>query len=265
MKGSIKESLTRQPNILLTREDIGRYVLLPGDPGRCEKIAAYFDNPHFLFKNREYVGYSGTILGEKVAVVSSGIGCPSTAIAVEELIGIGVEIFIRVGTSGGIQPFCNTGDVAIVNGAIRDEGTTSNYLPVEFPALADIDVILALKEGAQRTGIPYHIGITHSKDSFFGEMEPERMPVDRDLLARWKAWSYGGAICSEMEASTIFIICSIHKKKAGGVMLMAGNKTPDITSGDGEIQSFNKLFNVDRAIRVAIAGVKVLIENEHLA
>lgn len=250
----------RQPNIRLSQQDIGKYVLLPGDPGRCEKIAAYFDDPRFLYQNREYASYSGTLLGEKVAVVSTGIGCPSTAIAVEELIAIGAEYLIRVGTSGGIQPFCKTGDVAIVSGAIRDEQTTSSYLPVEFPALADIDVVLALKEGAQRTGLPYHIGITHSKDSLHSEIEPETMPIGKDLSARWKAWLDGGAICSEMEASTIFIISSIRKKKAGGVMLMAGYDSPEKTSPE-EIKNWNTLFDVDRAIRVAIEGVKVLIEH----
>jgi len=252
----------KQPNIHLSRENIGRYVLLPGDPGRCEKIALYFENPCFLSKNREYVSYSGTLLGEKVTVLSTGIGCPSTAIAVEELIGIGADTLIRVGTSGGIQPNCKTGDVAIVNGAIRDEGTTSSYLPIEFPALADIDVVLALKEGARRKGITSHIGITHSKDSYYGEVEPERMPIAGDLLARWKAWSDGGAICSEMEASTIFIICSIHKKRAGGVMLIAGNESTNAISEE-EYQKVKMLFDVDRAIQVAIEGVKVLIENDH--
>lgn len=250
----------RQPNIRLSQQDIGKYVLLPGDPGRCEKIAAYFDDPRFLYQNREYASYSGTLLGEKVAVVSTGIGCPSTAIAVEELIAIGAEYLIRVGTSGGIQPFCKTGDVAIVSGAIRDEQTTSSYLPVEFPALADIDVVLALKEGAQRTCLPYHIGITHSKDSLHSEIEPETMPFGKDLSARWKAWLDGCAICSEMEASTIFIISSIRKKKAGGVMLMAGYDSPEKTSPE-EIKNWNTLFDVDRAIRVAIEGVKVLIEH----
>jgi uridine phosphorylase len=256
-----KHSLIRSTVFNLPRYDIGRYVLLPGDPGRCEKIAAYFDNPCFLFRKREYVGYSGTILGKKITVISTGIGGPSTAIAVEELANLGADIFIRVGTSGGIQPYCHTGDVAIVTGAIRDEGTTSNYLPIEFPAIADVDVTLALKEGAQRIGIPYHLGISQSKDSLYGEIEPYRMPVDRDLGKRWKAWADGGAICSEMEASTIFIICSIYKKKAGGVMLMAGNETPNSAMGE-ETQDFKNLFNVDRAIRVAIEGIKVLIEHE---
>ncbi len=121
--------------------DVGRYVLLPGDPGRCEKIAAYFDDAHFVSQNREYVIWTGSLLGEKVSVASTGIGCPSTAIAVEELVDVGADTFIRVGSSGAMQPHARMGDVAIITGAIRDEGTTSHYLPIEFPAIADLDVV----------------------------------------------------------------------------------------------------------------------------
>lgn len=250
-----------QYHIQMKKGDVGRYVFLPGDPGRCEKIAAYFDDPKHIAYNREYNTYTGTLLGEKVSVVSTGIGCPSTAIAVEELIKIGADTFIRIGTSGGMQPNIKTGDVAIVNSAIRDEGTTSHYLPIEFPAVADIDVVVALREGAKRAGIPYHVGPTQSKDSFFGEIEPDRMPVADRLNRRWKAWIDGGAVCSEMEAAAIFIISSIHRKRAGGVMLMASLDD----AGEESPEKHAELFNVDRAIRVAIEGLKVLIEQDKAA
>ncbi len=151
-------------HIQLKKGDVGRYILLPGDPGRCEKIAQFFDNPRFVTSNREYTTYTGSLLGEKVSVVSTGIGSPSAAIAMEELIAIGADTFIRVGTSGGMQPEVKTGDVAIITGAIRDEGTTKQYLPCEFPAVANLDVVIALREGAVRAGIPFHLGISHSKD-----------------------------------------------------------------------------------------------------
>jgi uridine phosphorylase len=236
-------------------------VFLPGDPGRCEKIASYFDEPEFITQKREYVTYTGKLLGQKVSVTSTGIGCPSTAIAVEELIAIGADTFIRIGTSGAIRPSTNAGDVAIVTGAIRDEGTTLHYMPVEFPAVADLDVILAMKEGAIRANIPYALGITQSKDSFYGEVEPERMPIAQQLQNRWKAWTEGGAICSEMEAAALFIISSIHRKRAGGVMLMAGSadKQPETPQ---EWEVFNKMFDVHRAISTAIEGLKVLIEQD---
>lgn len=247
-----------QYHIQMKKGDVGRYVFLPGDPGRCEKIASYFKNPQLVAYNREYKTYTGTLLGEKVSVVSTGIGCPSTAIAVEELIAIGADTFIRIGTSGGMQPGIRTGDVAIVNAAIRDEGTTLHYMPVEFPAVADIDVVLALRTAAQKVGIPYHVGPTQSKDSFYGEIEPERMPVDSRLISRWKAWLAGGAVCSEMEAAAIFIIASIHRKRAGGVMLM-GSMDESVEETIEEKEAF---FDIDRAIRVGIEGMKLLIEKD---
>lgn len=247
-----------QYHIQMKKGNVGRYVFLPGDPGRCEKIANYFDNPELIAYNREYKTYTGTLLGEKVSVTSTGIGCPSTAIAVEELIAIGADTFIRVGTSGGMQPNIKTGDVAIVNAAIRDEGTTSHYMPIEFPAIADVDVVVALREAAVKIGMPYHIGPTQSKDSFFGETEPDRMPVNTRLNRRWKAWIAGGAVCSEMEAATLFILSSIYRKRAGGVMIMAS------LDDDGEetIEEKKALFNVDRAIQVGIEGLKILIEKD---
>ena len=245
-----------QYHIQMKAGDVGRYVFLPGDPGRCEKIAGYFDNPKQIAYNREYKTYTGTLLGEKVSVMSTGIGCPSTAIGVEELIKIGADTFIRIGTSGGIQPGTKTGDVAIVNSAIRDEGTTLHYMPPEFPAIADIDVVAAMRSGAQKAGIPYRVGPTQSKDSFYGEVEPDRMPVSDRLNRRWKAWVDGGAICSEMEAAAIFIISAIHRKRAGGVMLMASmeeNEDPEERAA---------LWDIDRAIRVAVEGLKLLIEQD---
>jgi uridine phosphorylase len=250
-----------QHHIHLHPGDVGRYVFLPGDPGRCEKIASYFDEPEFIAQNREYVTYTGKLLGQKVSVTSTGIGCPSTAIAVEELIAVGADTFIRIGTSGAIQPGTKAGDVAIVTGAIRDEGTTLHYMPVEFPAVADIDVVLAMREGAIRAGIPYAMGISQSKDSFYGEVEPERMPIAAQLQNRWKAWVDGGAVCSEMEAASIFIIYSIHRKRAGGVMLMAGSADTQPQTPE-EHDEFNKMFDVHRAISAAVEGIKVLIEQD---
>jgi len=243
-------------HIQMKKGDVGRYVFLPGDPGRCEKIASYFDNPELIAYNREYKTYTGTLLGEKVSVTSTGIGCPSTAIAVEELIKIGADTFIRIGTSGGMQPGTRTGDVAVVNSAIRDEGTTLHYMPPEFPALADINVVAAMRSGAEKAGIPYRVGPTQSKDSFFGEVEPDRMPVADRLNRRWKAWIDGGAICSEMEASAIFIISAIHRTRAGGVMLMASMEDKE------DPEEREALWDIDRAISVAIEGLKILIEKD---
>jgi uridine phosphorylase len=209
-------------HLRLKKGDVGRYVLLPGDPGRCEPIAALFDNPRHIATNREYVTYTGELNGVPVSVVSTGIGCPSTAIAVEELLKVGADTFIRVGTSGSIQLDTPSGQLAVVTAAIRDEGTSSHYLPMEFPAIAHPQIVDALVTASKTTGAMVRCGVTQSKDSFYGEVEPERMPMAQRLADRWKAWREGGAICSEMEASALFIISSIHGARAGGVMHMMG-------------------------------------------
>lgn len=211
-----------QHHLNIQRGDVGRYVLLPGDPGRCEPIAALFDNPRHVATNREYVTYTGTLEGVPVSVVSTGIGCPSTAIAVEELIKTGADTFIRVGTSGSIQTDTPSGHLAIVTAAIRDEGTTSHYLPIEFPAIAHPQIVDALSSAAKTMGAETLRGVSQSKDSFYGEVEPDRMPMASRLKDRWLAWRRGGAICSEMEASALFILSSMYGARAGGVMHMMG-------------------------------------------
>ncbi len=237
----------KQHHIQLEKGDGGRYVLLPGDPGRCEVIAKHLDNAVHVATNREYVTYTGYLDGVKVSVTSTGIGCPSAAIAVEELARVGADTFIRVGTSGGIQPGTKSGDLAIVSAAIRDEGTSSHYMPMEFPAIADLEIVTALRRAAQIKGVRYRVGITQSKDSFYGEVEPERSAVSEKLLDRWRAWEIGGAICSEMEASAIFIIASMLKVRAGGIMAM---------HGEGEFGSLEPL------IETAILGVRELIKGD---
>ncbi len=212
----------KQYHINMKKGDVGKYVLLPGDPGRCEAIAALFDNPVHVTQNREYNTWTGTLDGVKVSVTSTGIGCPSAAIALEELVRIGADTFIRVGTSGHIQKDIKSGELAIINAAIRDEGTSLHYMPIEFPAIADINLVLALQRAAKKTGAVHRTGITQSKDSFYGQHEPERMGVGPDLLNRWRAWEIGGALCSEMEASALFVIASMLRVRAGGVMMVHG-------------------------------------------
>lgn len=241
--------------------DVGRYVLLPGDPGRCEKIAQYFNAPHFVAQNREYVTWTGTLLGEKVSVVSTGIGCPSAAIAVEELVDVGADTFIRVGSSGSMQPNVHTGDIAIVTASIRDEGTTSHYLPLDFPAVADVDVVCALREGAKKLGLNYHLGVSQSKDSFYGEVERKRMPMANHLKERWDAWVAGGAVCSEMESAALFVLSSIYRKRAGGAMLVINESELAETALETPGKHMAE-FDADSVIRVGVEAIKILIEQD---
>lgn len=241
-----------QYHIRVSENDVGKYVLLPGDPGRCESIANYFDNPQFVSFNREHKVYTGYINGEKVSVVSTGMGCPSTAIAVEELVKIGCHTFIRVGTSGAMQPGMKTGDIAIVNAAIRDEGTSRQYLPIEFPSVADLDVTNALVQSAKTLDLKYHVGVSHTKDSFYSEVEPERMPMATHLKEKWNSYVAGGAICSEMEASIVFILSSIYRKRAGAVAMIIGS----------DMDTISKKHDPDDMIRVAINALKILIDKD---
>lgn len=241
-----------QYHIRVKEEDVGKYVLLPGDPGRCEAIANYFDNPKFVSFNREHKVYTGTLLGEEVSVVSTGMGCPSTAIAVEELVKIGCHTFIRVGTSGAMQPGMKLGDISVINAAIRDEGTTRQYLPIEYPAVADLTVTNALVQASEKLDYTYFVGVSHTKDSFYSEVEPDRMPMSSQLLEKWKQWVAGGAICSEMEAAAVFILGGIYRKRAGAVAMIIGS----------DMDTIGKKHDPDGMIRVAVEALKILISED---
>jgi uridine phosphorylase len=250
-----------QHHLNVRRGDVGRYVLLPGDPGRCAPIASRFDNPHLVAKNREYETWTGTLDGVPVSVTSTGIGCPSSAIAVEELVKVGADTFIRVGTSGGMQPGMRTGELAIVSAAIRDEGTSRHYLPIEFPAVADLDVVSALRVATSRTGARSRVGVSQSKDSFYAELEPDRQPIAPELHEQWNAYIAGGAICSEMEAAAIFIIASILRVRAGGLMICFG--APDMTPEEAEASRED--FRLDVLLDTAVEALRVLIAADRAA
>ena len=187
-----------QYHIGLKQGDVGKYVILPGDPKRCAKIAELFEDAHLVADHREFTTYTGYLDGEKVSVTSTGIGGPSVAIAMEELVRCGAEIFIRVGTCGGIRTDVKSGDLVIATGAVRMEGTSREYAPIEFPAVADYHIVQKLEAAAKANGYPCHIGIVQCKDSFYGQHEPEKMPVSYELTQKWEAtWlsGFGNGIC----------------------------------------------------------------------
>jgi len=238
-----------QYHINLKPGDVGRYVLLPGDPGRVPKIAAFFDEAKEVAFNREYRTYTGFVDGIKISCTSTGIGCPSTAIAVEELIKIGADTFIRIGTAGSLQRAVGLGDVCITTAAVREEGTTRQYVPLSYPAVADLDVTLALREGARKLGLKHHCGIGHCKDAFYIEGE-DTLPIAQENRMKWEAWYKSNVLTTSMEASALFVIASIRKVRAGEILAIIG-----LTYDDAPIIA---KVGIDEAIRAAIEAVKIL-------
>ena len=235
--------------------DVGRYVILPGDPKRCAKIAAYFDDARLVADSREYVTYTGYLDGEKVSVTSTGIGGPSAAIAMEELVRCGADTFVRVGTCGGIDLNVRGGDIVIATGAIRMEGASKEYAPIEFPAIASLDVTNALVQAAKQLGFRHHAGVVQCKDAFYGQHEPERMPVSYELLNKWEAWKRLGCKASEMESAALFIVASYLGVRCGSDFLAVGNQERNAAGLDNPI-----VHETEAAIRVGVQGLRNLIK-----
>lgn len=240
-------------------EDISaKYAILPGDPGRVKDIAAHFDGGAFFCQNREYMSYTGDILGKQVIACSTGIGGPSAAIAVEELYMCGVRTFIRVGTAGGIALNVSGGDVVIASAATRNEGTTFQYAPSAFPAAADFDVTAALRDSAEALGYKYHVGTVHCKDSFYGQHQPGRMPVAESLIAEWSAYNKLGVLASEMESSTIYIVAASLGARAGSVLNIVWNQEKEAALGSKDEEEIDN----SKSIKVAVMAVTELIKKD---
>lgn len=201
-----------------------RYVILPGDPGRVKAIAAFLDEPRFYNQNREYTTWIGYLQGQPVLVMSTGMGGPSTAIAIEELYKTGVRNFLRIGTCGGMAIDVKGGDLVVATGAIRLEGTSREYVPIEFPAVANIEVANAMIQGAKNLGATCHVGIVQCKDSFYGQHAPERQPVGDQLIAKWKSWIMSGCLASEMESAALFIVSQVLGGRAGCLLNVVWNQ-----------------------------------------
>ncbi len=249
----------KQYHINVSHGEIGKYCILPGDPGRCEKIASFFDEPVFVSQNREYCIWNGKLCGETVTVCSTGIGGPSAAIAMEELVACGANTFIRVGTCGGIDLSVRSGDVVIANGAIRQDGTSREYAPIEFPAVSDPDVMFALRDAAKALGASYHTGVVQAKDSFYGQHSPKRMPTSHDLLEKWEAWKRLGTLASEMESGTLFTVASYLKVRCGAVFSVVWNQERADAGLDCDSDENHDTF---LAIKVGIEALKSLILND---
>ena len=247
-------------HIKCSNGEIGKYVILPGDPGRCQKIAKYLESATKIAENREYTTYTGYLDGVKVSVTSTGIGGPSAAIALEELIELGADTFIRVGTCGGMNKKVKGGDCVVVTGAVRNEGTSREYAPIEFPAVADFEVIDSLVTAAKIFGYPFHTGVVHNKDSFYGQHSPESMPVSYELTAKWEAWKRLGVLASEMESAALFTVSASRGTRAGAIMYTIWNQ-----ENDNDTYSSTPKTDTDAAIKIAIEAIRNLIKKDNLS
>ena len=245
----------KQFHIHCTEGDVGRYVILPGDPGRCEAIAKHFDNPVHIGMNREYNIWTGYLLGEKVSVCSTGIGGPSASIAMEELHNIGADTFLRVGTCGGIALDILPGDVVVANGAIRYEHTSLEYAPIEFPAVPDFEVTAALKAAGEELGYNTHVGVVQCKDSFYGQHSPEKSPVYYELLQKWESWKRLGVKASEMESAALFVVAAALGVRCGSCFHVIWNQEREKA---GLFMPMTE--DTSGAIKVCIHALKKLIE-----
>ena len=246
-----------QYHIGLRKGDVGKYVILPGDPKRCEKIARHFDDAKLIADSREYVTYTGYLDGVKVSVTSTGIGGPSASIALEELVRVGADTFLRVGTCGGMQTDIMGGDLVIATGAIRMEGTSKEYAPIEFPAVANLEITNALVQVAKDLNKKYHVGIVQCKDAFYGQHEPETKPVDYELVNKWNAWVRLGCKASEMESAALFVVGDYLRVRVGSSFLVVANQEREKLGLENPV-----VHDTEAAIEVTVQAIRNLIKQD---
>jgi len=198
---------------------IGEFIIMPGDPDRCHLIAEHFENPQLIAQNREYLTYTGKYKGIKVSTTSTGMGCPSAAIALEELVMSGAKYFIRLGTSRALQKNIHLGDIIIPTSAVRLEGTSLEYIPVEFPAIADLDILNALTKAAQEKNLKFHTGIVMSHDAFYKYSTFS----NQDYLTSNQEWIDANVLSVENESSALFTIGYLRRVKVGSILATVTN------------------------------------------
>ena len=248
------QELEKMMHIHCRPGDVGRYCILPGDPGRVESIAAYFDDAKQVAYHREYNVWTGYLLGEKVSVCSTGIGGPSASIAVEELHKCGADTFIRTGTCGGIDLNVQSGDIVVATGAIRFDHTSLEYAPIEFPAVPDLGITNCLVKATKDLGLPLHTGVVQNKDSFYGQHCPEKSPVYYELLQKWESWKRLGVKASEMESAALFVVASALGVRCGSCFHVVWNQEREKLG-----MSMDMTDDTSAAIRVGIEAMKRLI------
>lgn len=252
-----------QPHIKCDINDIAKNIFLPGDPNRIDKIIAHWASSKEVANNRGLRVVTGEYKGIPVSAVATGMGCPSAAIVIEELANLGVERIIRIGTCGALKGDINPGEAIIPYAAIRAEGTTKEYLPPEFPAVADPDVFRALKESAEELKVRYHTGVNRTHDSFYEPVENLAKWGNLMQDSRMKDWSYP-LVSSEMECSVVFFLGMLRGIKAGTVLSVNTTEPLDKIRENPDIvyeliESPNAADGVDRAILIALGAMERLV------
>jgi len=252
---SVKKRI--QPHIMCGVGDVADYVLLPGDPKRVERIASFFDESRKVAEYRGFITYTGKVGGIGITACSTGIGCPSTAIVVEELYKLGAKTLIRVGTTGALQPSIDVGDIIIATGAVRSDGTSREYMPIEYPAVADFDIVSALLTASRDSPIKVHRGIIQSSDAFYAG--------DKDTSTKL---TEGNVLSIEMESSTLFTLAGIKRIRAGTILAVDGNLAKNIKKGEFEENEKTGELDqrvqraIDEEIKIAIKAVKLLASHQ---
>jgi len=237
-----------QPHIMCGVGDIEKYVLLPGDPKRVEKIAAFLDESHKVADYRGFLTYSGKVDGIGISACSTGIGCPSAAIVVEELTKIGAETLIRVGTTGSFQRDIDTGDIVVATAAVRADGASKAFMPVEYPAVASFDVTSALIQAAKRLRKKVHVGVVLSSDAFYCDDPASTLRL-----------SQANVLSVEMECSAIFTLAGMKGLRSGAILAVDGNIMKGIKKA--EFEPGEKTGELDERVQKAIQDeIRIVIE-----
>lgn len=261
--------MSEQYHLKIKEGDVAPYVLLPGDPARVEKVASYWDEAHEVARSREYVTYTGIYKGAPISCTSTGIGCPSTAIAMEELARCGASAFIRIGTCGTFQDYVNNGDIAIFDSAMRLDGTSHIYAPAEFPAVASFDVVDACVKAAKGLGLTSHVGTTRSADTFYACHSKPGSSFNNYWQSSWEHFFEDlkrlNIVAAEMEASAIFVLARVWGLRAGGISVVMDN----VCKVAGESGQFDPESNIDHAdvyidnlSKAGCEAVRILFEKD---
>ena len=255
--------MARQYLLQIDDGDVAPYVLLPGDPKRVALVAGLWDESHLVSDTREYVTYTGVYKGMPITCTSTGIGCPSAAIAMEELARVGATTFLRIGTCGTFQDNVPNGDIAIFDSAMRYDGTTALYAPIQYPAVADYEVVHAAVSAARALGIPAHVGMTRTSDTFYARHPHPGASFNEFWQSEWREFFPDlkrlGVLAAEMEASVILTLAKIWGLRAGGIAVVLDNVL-EVTEGGQEFEPDKQLDKSPESIdRLALMGCETLL------